>query len=312
MNKELLKNLGKIAPPVILGGIAIILQFHSGGSITNKEQALISTLQLLSSVWFGWVIANISSEQAFLEKQKKFAFSAYRRIKEIEIALGRLFGRVDAKIGNGGSTSELDVVKEIALSLQTTVQSSKADWADIIGEEIQTLEKIERLGETELTPNSDVREKTKKLIQKLPESLKVQARDILYSRKRIAESIASFSKELADNGYLEFQGFWDPTFDKDIFSLPLGTKMYVSVDDVGGRVGTLIAHTDTGESLGVITNRAVGVVSYHEFTEVVMDVLGKSKFVGEYSLKGELYKPKKSRNSHDRERHYFKMRVKKQ
>ncbi len=318
-NLEVIKVWILVIAPLILGGVSIYFLFHNNGNLTQRELNLITGLQFISSIWFGWVISSIFSEQEFQQRQKKFAISAYRRIKEIEITLERLLNRLASKMSrNQTLNKELDVIKEMALSLKTTTRSSKADWADIIGEEIKTLEKIEgvereertegveREERTELAPIDDNQSRTEKLLKKLPPSLEIQAREM--NRDRINNGIKKLETELSDVSYIEFDGFWDHTFEKDIFSIPVGSTVFVSVDDIAGRVGTLIAHSDSGEALGVITNKGLGSASYSEFVEMVIGALEKSKFSAKYVTRGHVYLPRKIR---DNERHYFKIRVEK-
>jgi hypothetical protein len=105
-------------------------------------------------------------------------------------------------------------------------------------------------------------------------------------------------------GKLKLDAFWDETFEKDIFSLKIGTSLIASIDDVARRRGAYILRTKEGASVGVIVNPDLGE-TYREFSSMLIEALAKSKFTVKYSKKGERFKMKKMKG----ERHYFEIIV---
>src|SRR5271167_3241246 len=180
----IIKPLLLLALPIFLGGIATYFELTSA-TLTSHDLLLINALQFVSTIWFGWASSQIVSEHSFQERQKRFALSAYRRIKEIEYSVDRIIGRIRVKSASGSpATTELDTIREMVLGLRATTRSSKADWADIIGEEITTLEKIEDIEESKsdqpmerIDERQDTRE-LQHLLASLPKSLEIQAQQL--------------------------------------------------------------------------------------------------------------------------------------
>ena len=235
--------------PVTLGGIATYLEI-STPTLTQRELLLVNAIQFVSTIWFGWASSQIVSEEQFRQRQKGFALSAYRRIKEIEYSVDRLITRVSLKSGESQLGPELDVIREMAISLRATARSSKADWADIIGEEIKTLEQIEEIETREeiasrddeictrlRSPESPLDSPTvQRLLSSLPPPLEIQARQKLTSDTWV-EARDFFKRSLEEKGHIELEGFWDESFEQDVFDLPIGTQLVIRYDDVGRRVG---------------------------------------------------------------------------
>lgn len=293
------KSILNVIPPIILGVIATFFQINNYSTLTTREALIINAIQYISSMWFGWVVSMFFSEEDFKEKQKRFAFSAYRRIKEIEDSIQRLIIRINAKkINNREYKNDIEAIKEIAINLKNTAKSSEADWLDIIGEEIKIINEIEKIEKKEFTPDKELHNKINRLLQKIPSPLKLQVDNLLSSDDRFYQTIQDLKSELK-KGYIELEGFWDNSFEKDIFLIPIGSPIFIYVDDAEKRVGALIAHTKRGEKLGVIVNKSD--ISYHLFVEALIQSVNKSKIIGKYTKRG--YVSKFGRE----ERHYFKV-----
>lgn len=302
LNWGVTTSVVNLTAPVLLGGVGAYLKIRYNVSLTPKELLLIDAIQFISSLWFGWVISFIFSERSFQERQKKFAISAYRRIKEIENLSDRIISRIRSREKVSKAVgSELDTFKEMMLSLRGTVQSSKADWGDIIGDEIRTLEEIEKVERSEHTPNETLA-RIEELLARLPSSLEIEARQSL-GFERILSAAEEYKAQLVDQGYITLEGFWDQTFEEDIFDLPIGSILQVRIDDVAGRIGALIASTINGKSVGVIINTSD--CNYDEFIEALTRVLGRSKFQVEYTKKGYVA----SEGDDGEKRHYFECKV---
>lgn len=114
---------------------------------TGVETALYNCLQFILSVGFAWFSTRAISRNEFEESLKRFAISAYRRIDDIERIVKRLRDEVDAMMAEATEHNdhELRIVQAIVSDTVQVVRSSIADWADVIGDELLTIEKIKRL-----------------------------------------------------------------------------------------------------------------------------------------------------------------------
>jgi hypothetical protein len=145
-NKAKITNVDYIALGIL--GISTIVVFYleitSPNAITQRETALFNTLEFILAVAFGWVLQRIDARRQFQENLKGFALSAYRRIIDIEKSVSRISGEIErVRISYPADKShELDMLRIIAEGTNDTVQSSIADWSDVIGDEVQTLKQI--------------------------------------------------------------------------------------------------------------------------------------------------------------------------
>ncbi len=293
MNKIAAVVLGILAVGTILLEIAL-----TDDQTTKLESALFGILQFIFSIGFAWVIARVSMKAEFIASQKKFAISAFRRIREIHLGVRRLRSRLQQQLpfSTKDTRHELDVVEAIASGVADSIQSSMADWSEVIGEEIVKLERIQEL-RSECVPESGIPplpqpvaiqgskliyqqdrgkdEEIDNLIASLPYPLQALAR--AERRESPEELVEELDAERRENGFVEIDGFWDPTFDLDVRSLSPGKKLVCRVGDVAKRVGALMAYDDTGRSVGVITNK-LSSHSYGCFSEALMQHVGKSQF----------------------------------
>lgn len=124
------------------------LEFNTNTNPLHPQTIfIIRALQLIASIAVGFFIQRIQSKEEFQADLKNFALSAYRRIVDIEKIANRLLvvtNNAKQKVDRD-ETSDIDVIKEIALSIKYTVSSSNADWVDIIGEELKKKERINEL-----------------------------------------------------------------------------------------------------------------------------------------------------------------------
>ena len=155
-------------------------------------------------------------------------------MREIERTADRLLIRTSQR-SSGASlelTHEIDVIRQIAIGIQDAIKSSIADWAEIIGAEITTVEKIEELRtkrarlliETDSTRSQTVgqmnnlamaeslanlNQQLSDLKNSLPASLQVleEADD---SDNRIDRTMTDLFEELAERDYIELKCFWEP------------------------------------------------------------------------------------------------------
>lgn len=294
------KFVGGILPALI--GIALVaIEMLYSRTLSPPAINVITALQFGCSLWFGAGVAYLYTEAGFLEKQKKFAISAYRRISEIEKNVRRLLSRFNARSSSKTKANELEVIKEVLLSLQTTISSSKADWADVIGEEIKTLERLLRLREDDDVPSVERNAETEALLRELPSSLEIEAREDLRSDERIDLGVDQIQEEFMRHGYIEFECFWDNSFARDIDTLELGEAVRVEVDDVNDRVGAFIVHDKQGVPVGVVTNKGLGSNTYDEFIQILTTAFRKSRFSAIYSGRDRTLDA-------ETERHYFSIK----
>jgi len=114
---------------------------------TQLETVLFNSIEFLLTLGFTWYSTRAITRSEFEDNLKRFAISAYRRIADIERMTGKLHGEVSNMIAESSSeeTHNLRLVEAIISDTTQVVQSSIADWADVIGDELLTLEKIKRL-----------------------------------------------------------------------------------------------------------------------------------------------------------------------
>ncbi|MEW6467731.1 MAG: hypothetical protein AB1458_02340 [Bacteroidota bacterium] len=299
--------------------------------LSPLETSLFSVLQFLFSLGFAWVLARISFRSEFTKSQKQFAIAAYRRIKEIDIAVERVIVRANSEMKTTDSTTmrELDLIQEIAKGIRQSIKSSVADWSDIIGEEITTVEKIESLNYQEEIITSKIEEirghnseqnkkiieslelhqkEVKKLIQSLPVSLQLATKKPKNKISSFERATEAFEEEKKKIGYISIEGFWDPTFEHDIYDFKVGDVLTVMQGDVDKRIGAMVAYDKDGKSVGVMINGAFArglSLSYIEFFDALVLYLGKSKFQVEIQ---SIVIENQKRKFED-ERHYFSVKI---
>lgn len=274
----------------------IILQiFFSSPSSTKTETTLFSVLQFIFSLAFSWILARISLRDEFHASQKKFAISAYRRIIEINNAVNRLVDRTTSHMGKNENTTnhELDVITEISIGIRESIRSSISDWADIIGDEIETVEKIQAIREKQAYEQSSgkqlsgVSEKSieesnvviENLFSKLPTSLKITTDEVGRQFERMNEAKIKLNLEKKKRGYIELNGEHYPSFENDIFNFKEGDFLQVKIGDNEKRIGVFIAYDDSGRSVGVILNNLFGIAEgYSDFVSMLIGYLGRSQF----------------------------------
>lgn len=295
MNKKGLGNLDTIVSILLLVATlaTIILQIVlSGPTSTKLETSLFSILQFIFSLAFSWILARFSLRSEFLESQKKFAISAYRRIIEISNAVNRLIDRTSTHMekAEDETNHELDVITEIGVGIRESIRSSISDWADIIGDEIETVEKIQMIREKQSIENAgnalsksdknESDETVEKLKSKLPKSLKITADELVNTEARDDRGKRDLRREERKNGYIELNGFYEAkSLDKDIFDFKEGDKLQVRIgDDNDKRVGTLIAYDNKGNSVGIILNKVPVSATYYEGVNILIHYLKTSTF----------------------------------
>lgn len=284
--------LGVVLAILVIGILA--LEIINSASSTKTETALFGVMQFLFSIGFAWIISNSISKADFLEQQKRFAMSAYRRIREIESKSGRLTVRLRSARGMEDASAlqrELEVAFVIAEDICETAESSKVDWADVIGDKIEKIEEIDSLvsRRSELVLRVDERHNTdpsleeklsdvEKQLENLTTSLPSNWRMLASKQNEREDPYNVALKKIKENGYLGLHGFYkiNMSSDPDEFELEVGEVLDVAIEDHGSRVGALIARNSDGIVIGSFLNDLGG--SFDDFTGAVCYVIGKSNF----------------------------------
>lgn len=296
-------------------GIILIEIATVNDKTTKLETSLFNLLQVIFSIGFSWLLTRTSMKDEFIASQKKFAVSAFRRINEIDLGVHRLRKRLRLRISASSHDThhELEVIEAIASGVHDSIQSSKADWSEIIGEEIDTLEKIQELqgdrtllmGELPIIQDISAQDtsirheqKIEGLINSLPYSLQAVAR--AKRRETLDDLIKKLESEHDKKGFVELEGFWDTTFEKDVRTFLPGNSLTCRIGNAGKRIGAMIAYDDASRSVGVIINN-LGC-RYSHFKEAILQYVGKSEFSIELiEIENNGYSVT--------DRHYFKAKV---
>lgn len=276
-----------------LGTIGLEI-FISGQGTTKIESTLFGVLQFVFSIAFAWFLSKSNSKSEFEAQQKKFAVAAFRRIKEIESQTTHLIERLGKAITDRGRSHihELDIARTLAVSINETTQSSKLDWADVIGEQIEALDKIQNIqrqkaliksihGESELPALTESNPRISTLEEEL-DSLKnnLSSELKLMAKRDDPTTKEELERELSESGFLELTAFGggsgDFLIERDIATLEIDEELLVTIEDIGDRIATLVAKDSDGKIVGSFLNLYNG--SYAEFTHYVCDTLEKSKF----------------------------------
>lgn len=320
MREKKSQSFGIIATAIlgILTLLAFVFQVTSLNNATSKlETTLFNILEFVLSLGFGWVLTRMVTQEEFEKSLKRFALSAYRRIVDIERATNRLKDAVETmrKRHPPDSYCELDIVHAVVVNTRQTLKSATADWADVIGEELATLKKIQDLeekkeeilvqepvaaGQEQL---EELQRQITELIIALPFSLRYEAtKESTFDIDEAADLLRE--KHLKQKG-LRLKAFWDPAFEHDPQDLKPGDKVRVATDDVADRVGCLTVKDQGERSVGVVTNPLPGLLfkrsSYPDFVTAVQRAFGKSHYSAEIvSIDEELSSG---------ERRYFHIRI---
>lgn len=275
---------------LLIGSLSLVyIQIEKAQTATKLESALVSAIQFLLSVGFTWLLAMVVFENSQKEKQKKFAIAAFRRIKEIERNIIRTHNYISNSLNVGDDSSGcLRVVQSNLLNVQDTIRSSIYDWADVIEDEIELAQEIEKL-EIKKTYSMDEsiiapaeQKKAEKQIdtlsKRLPPALR-QSLKILKDRAELTNKAAAYlEQKLIKNGHIELNAFWElkDSFMREPVTLINGDEVYVARGITENRGGAIIVYDKEGNSIGVVTNGCSELeVDYDIFAGAMAKVFGK-------------------------------------
>lgn len=293
----------------IIAGFVIVLEIYLIDDMSKIEGTLFNILQFVFSVSFAWVLSKSSSEKEFIKSQKKFAISAYRRILEIENTNIRLLNNITGYMNDFPKEyyHQMVVLEQTCQGIKDTVKSSISDWADIIGDEIKTISKIEGVKTVKESlalekrtqkrtqkeqPEKDIILKNKieslendiaLLYESLPAQLQIFEQDINNNIAEVNKWHDLLMDELLSTGQLELNGFWEPNNGfEDLNCEELkGKEITIKPAKVGSRSDALIAFTSSGKPFGVITNRVN--LNYDNFKKILVSIYDakpiKAKFI---------------------------------
>lgn len=287
-----------LAVLLAVGTVALfIAQIVLTKDASSTELALINVLQIISSLGASWLVSSHFSEVGFLDSQKKFAIGAFRRIKEIERAIQRaqqLLSSDDS--GKEDSPSKnLRPVMICMLSAQDAVNSSIADWGDIIGDEIHLTKEISRLQglrknsekfereyfnslKASVKSQEEIESKINVLRAELPASLRYDSSDI---DKAAELAIADFNNEIDEFGTLELTAAWEPedSFGAYEGNIEIGKTLYIYRGYTEARSNALFVHNEEGVAVAVVFNKfreycdgvAMGYDHFVDLLEICLD-----------------------------------------
>lgn len=294
--------------------VLVILEIvFSSGDLSQLETALFGSMQFLLSIAFAWLLARASARREFQDAQKAFAIAAYRRIREVDKAVSRLIDRVGSgmtRVDAEGS-HELDAVREIARGVRESITSSISDWGDVIGEEIETVEQIERLRHAALATPRTIREEDdrpsgddsdqeseadetavrisqleseiSRLAAQLPHSLRIAVQeDQPPDESNVSQYRLALLEELDETGNLDILASWFPHYDRhpqdamgEIVNLGPGVRPAAPEEKTGQPHDFLITDSQ-GRIIGNgyhSRQRTRFAVNYKTFAEITRDLV---------------------------------------
>lgn len=266
----------------------VAFQINTANTATKIETTLFNILQFIFSILFAWLLSAFMGESQFIESQRKFAIGAFRRIKEIERAINRTQKYVSylEKDTDELVKSKVTAVKGGLAAMQDTVRSSIADWSDIIGDEIQISNEINKLKKlrdntddvilnNEPAKLEDVNEKITQLIESLPTEI---ASDIEFEDDGIVlESIENLADQWMEKEQLVLHAFYDYNgkFGSDLSQLEIGDRLQLARGMTESRMGALMLFNDDNKQIAVVMNHCTNNCNYENFVEAFEEFYGK-------------------------------------
>lgn len=137
-----------VAGVVLIGAVALYGAKFSASPSSELERNLFDGLEFFFSVALGWAVQAIVAKSDFQKSMRRYALSAYRRVVDIRRSLDRLdaeMQRVGLMGGPGIAASDLYSLQTLVRMVADTVDSSGADWSEIIENEVRATQEIKRL-----------------------------------------------------------------------------------------------------------------------------------------------------------------------
>lgn len=114
---------------------------------TPLSNGLFNAIQFIFTCGFGWFTNRYFNKSDFDKNIKQFAIGSYRRILDVEKMIQKLQSEINYLLNGVKSEKyyEMKLISAIVDDTAQVVRSSIFDWADVIGDELITLENIKRL-----------------------------------------------------------------------------------------------------------------------------------------------------------------------
>jgi hypothetical protein len=284
--------------------ITIGVQVARVGGQTQTEAALFNILQFSLSLTASVLLARASIGKEYHDRQRTLALSAFRRIREIELSLDRLTWYISQKMESRGGSDcgELETIGQSVLGLKASTNSALRDWSDIIGDQIEKIERMEELEKQRISllsesyselPHATINglSRTRRAMLEIdselaslegevPVSLRVQEDGNELRNRYLKTAEIELRMELERIGSVKLNGIWHPneSFDRSPAELRQGESLRVSVGDAGARIGALIVYDSVERSVGVIVNSLGVPMPYRDFVEALTGMVGSSRF----------------------------------
>ena len=263
-----------------------IIQISSTEEATKTESALFSILQLVFSTYVAWAVTDHYTKKSFIDSQKKFAISSFRRIKEIQHCVGKLYSYLNRENPNGINQ---EVVSNGLDHVNNLICSSIADWSDVIEDELRLTQEYERLKEikNDTTWSQGIEKKDSRVLDQL-ESLRGKIEQIeselppelraMYQgtiQHKLISGCKLYSEIYKKDGHISFNCLWDKDRFSDANIFSVGDTVKMGLCNIGGIDNSLVALDQELNPLGVLTNNYRDSESYEEFKQVIIWFFGE-------------------------------------
>ena len=241
-----------------------------------------STATILDAIVFflalaiGWIIQGILSRADYQRGLKDYALSAYRRVTDISDSVARMKSEAHQEILQHPESVPpvLHVIDALADELGNTVRSAIVDWADVIGDDIDTLHRLDQAQRMQLralhnleppSDSSTASETLRRLEQEietlrgnLPTSLRTAIDlegDMLPREGRLSPLVLrSLRATIRDTSSVRLMvRSFSPLTSHVVSAITRGAPYSLHIDVAAGSE-FLIIKAEDGEELGVVAN----------------------------------------------------------
>lgn len=163
-------------------------------AFTQREEIIFQFFLFFSSLFIGWFLQKIMSFDEYQSQLKKYAYSAHRRITDIENNLIMLLNAIDKINITQISINDISLIKVILNFLQRDLSSSRDDWKEVIGKELQIKLQIQNLTKEEMILLD--RMKTEESVNEISERIDKTREDIEIAKKKIPQFVQDAPSDL--------------------------------------------------------------------------------------------------------------------
>lgn len=216
--------------------------------------------------------------------------------------------------------AKIIAVKGGLASLQDTVRSSIADWSDIIGDEIQITNEMQRIkkmrNDTDDVPEEEksdqkhenINERLSELAKSLPTSI---ANELEIDEDNDSDNVEEkLAQEWSEHEGLLLRCFWelDGDFGSDLSKFKTNDRLFVSRGMTNSRPNTLMLSDENGIQVAVVANRYN--CAYDDFMDAIESFYGRTlipKIFGGAPLTAIIVNLEKY--EHEKERQYLTVKI---